>query len=169
MTPERFHTLVEAWGADPRRWPQAERADALAWARTHRAEADAALEAALELDAWLARDMVAPPSRALVEQIVASAPVPAPQQRPVRADASSKRRRFWWSGAAFAGAGLAGAVAGALAMSLMLLGHPAASAYGPHGAFESRDAARDAAHEFTHESSYLGSSFGDAGDDGSDE
>jgi len=150
MTPERFHTLVEAWGADPRRWPERERADALAWARAHRAEADATLEAALELDAWLARDRVAPPSRVLIEQIVASAPVPVP----TRAKTPSNRRRFWWSGAAFAGVGLAGALAGALAMSLMLPGNPAPAAY---GTFEA------------HESSYLGTSFGGSGADWGDE
>ncbi|RAR48189.1 hypothetical protein C7401_1535 [Paraburkholderia unamae] len=130
MTPERFHTLVEAYGADPQRWPRHERADALEWARAHRAEADAALDEALELDDWLARDMIAPPARALVEQIVAHAP---------GRKQAAKRREFWWSGAAFAGAGLAGALAGALVMSLLLLGGAASA---------------------PHESSYLGTSFG---------
>jgi hypothetical protein len=138
MTAERFHTLVAAYGADPQRWPQHERNDALAWARAHRAEADAALDAALELDGWLARDMIAPPARALVEQIVASAPVRA---EPVR------RRRFWWSGAAFAGVGLAGALAGALTMSLLLLGGTTSA---------------------PHESSYLSTSFGGSSADWSD-
>lgn len=30
MTPERFETLLAAYGAEPRRWPEAERAAALA-------------------------------------------------------------------------------------------------------------------------------------------
>ncbi|WP_296651396.1 hypothetical protein [Paraburkholderia sp.] len=162
MTPERFHTLVEAWGADPRRWPEQERADALAWARAHRAEAETTLKAALELDAWLARDRVAPPSHALIEQIMASAPVPVP----VRAQTPSNRRRFWWSGAAFAGAGLAGALAGALAMSLMLLGSPAPAVY---GTFDAHEASQDPTHEYAHESSYLGTSFGGSSADWSDE
>lgn len=152
MTPERFHTLVEAWGADPRRWPDHERSDALAWARAHRAQADAVLEAALELDAWLARDTVEPPSRALQEQIVASAPR--------RAEPTPKRLNFWWPSAAFAGAGLAGAFAGALAMSLMLVG-------------QVRSAAYDVGHDLAHESSFLEMNFGDmvtsASNEGSNE
>lgn len=138
MTPERFHTLVAAYGADPQRWPQAERRDALEWARAHRAQADAALEEALELDGWLARDMIAPPARAFVEQIVASAPVPA---------VAPKRRGFWWSGAAFAGVGLAGALAGALTISLMMLGGTTAA---------------------PHESSYLSTGFGGSSADWSE-
>ncbi|MBB2926177.1 hypothetical protein [Paraburkholderia silvatlantica] len=114
MTPQRFHTLVAAYGADPQRWPQHEREDALEWARAHRAEASAALDEAMALDSWLSRDMVAPPSRTLFEQIVAGAPV-----TPV---AAAKRRSFWWSGAAFAGVGLAGALAGALTISFVVLG-----------------------------------------------
>lgn len=135
MTPERFHSLVDAWGADSRRWPDAERADALAWARAHRAEADAALAAARDLDAWLACDRIAPPSSALVERIVAGAPA--------RADAGSRRRRFWWSGVGVAGVGLAGALAGAVAMSFIVLGNPPPSGwqsghgFGPeNGGFE---------------------------------
>jgi ferric-dicitrate binding protein FerR (iron transport regulator) len=30
MTPERLQSLLEAYGAEPRRWPEAERAEALA-------------------------------------------------------------------------------------------------------------------------------------------
>jgi len=37
MTPERFHTIVAAYGADAQRWPRDERNDALEWARVHRA------------------------------------------------------------------------------------------------------------------------------------
>lgn len=152
MTPERFHTLVDAWGADPRRWPEQERADALAWARAHRDEADAALAAALELDAWLARDFIEPPSRALVDRIVTSAPS---LTLPVRKDTS--RRRFWWSGVGLAGVGLAGALAGAFAMSFALLtGAPGAA----HNAGDLGYGGYDTAHE----SSFLGSL-----DDGSDE
>ena len=121
MTPERFHTLVAAYGADPQRWPQHERKDALEWARAHRAEANVALDEAMELDSWLSRDMVAPPARALFEQIVAGAPV--------KPAAAARRRSFWWSGAAFAGVGLAGALAGALTMSLLM---PGGTTSAPH-------------------------------------
>ncbi|WP_233887720.1 hypothetical protein [Paraburkholderia flagellata] len=122
MTPERFHTLVAAYGADPQRWPQHERNDALEWARAHRAQADAALDEAVALDSWLSRDMVAPPSRALFEQIVAGAPVEATFKPAVKPVSAAKRRSFWWSGAAFAGVGLAGALAGALTISFVVLG-----------------------------------------------
>ncbi|HEV3428681.1 MAG TPA: hypothetical protein VG320_12455 [Paraburkholderia sp.] len=161
MTSERFHTLVEAYGTDPRRWPQHERADALAWARAHRAQADIVLEEALALDAWLARDMIAPPSRALVEQIIESAPLAVPV--PANTD-RTKRKRFWWSGAAFAGVGLAGALAGALAMSVMLTGNTLTG-----GLAIQPGSQQDALHEATHDSSYLSTSFGGSSADWGDE
>ena len=65
MTPERFHQIVEAYGADARRWPQQERAAAQAWAALHRAEADAVLADAAGIDAWLAADKVDPPGAAV--------------------------------------------------------------------------------------------------------
>jgi hypothetical protein len=112
MTPERFHTLVDAYGADPRRWPDEEREAATAWAALHRDEADAVLAASADIDVWLDSHTVAPPDYAFQERIVASAPV----RRPVR-----MRRRMWWSGAAIAGVGLAGGLAGAFAVSLVLV------------------------------------------------
>lgn len=154
MTPERFHTLVDAWGADPRRWPEHERADALAWARAHRDQADAALASALELDAWLARDFIEPPSRTLIERIVTSGPGAAKLAQPVRKDGS--RRRFWWSGVGLAGVGLAGALAGAFAMSFALI---AGTPNAPHSPNDAAYSGYDTAHE----SSFLGSL-----DDGSD-
>ncbi|HDR9752247.1 TPA: hypothetical protein QDC30_004314, partial [Burkholderia aenigmatica] len=54
MTPERFRTIVAAYGSDARRWPDGERAAAEAWARAHPGDALAALDDAAELDAWLA-------------------------------------------------------------------------------------------------------------------
>lgn len=108
MTPERFHQIVEAYGADPRRWPQLERAAAQGWADAHRAQADAYLAEAAELDTWLAADHVAPPDAALQQRIIGS----APRRRP-----AAQRRAWWWSGAAVAGVGLLGGAAGALAVS----------------------------------------------------
>ncbi|MET3620494.1 hypothetical protein [Burkholderia ambifaria] len=113
MTPERFRTIVAAYGSDARRWPQDERAAAEAWAQAHPRDALAALDEAAELDAWLMQDTVAPPAPALVERIVASAPAPQRARR---------RGKVWWSGAAFAGVGLAGALAGAVAVSMLMLG-----------------------------------------------
>jgi len=114
MTPERFRTIVAAYGSDARRWPDGERAAAEAWARAHPGDALAALDEAAELDAWLANDTVAPPAQALVERIVATASAARRARR--------RRGTVWWSGAAFAGVGLAGALAGAVAVSMLMLG-----------------------------------------------
>ncbi|CAI8785126.1 MULTISPECIES: hypothetical protein [Burkholderia] len=139
MTPERFRTIVAAYGSDARRWPQDERAAAEAWAQAHPRDALAALDEAAELDAWLMQDTVAPPAPALVERIVASAPAPQRARR---------RGKVWWSGAAFAGVGLAGALAGAVAVSMLMLGSaPIAQ----------------------HEPGYLTTTFGGPSIDGGDE
>jgi hypothetical protein len=64
MTPERFRAIVDAYGAHARRWPEAERAAAIEWATQHRAQADALLADAAQLDAWLESDTVAAPDTA---------------------------------------------------------------------------------------------------------
>ncbi|WP_027798996.1 hypothetical protein [Paraburkholderia dilworthii] len=140
MTPERFHQIVEAYGADPRRWPQQERAAGQAWAELHRAQADACLAEAAALDAWLAADRVAPPDAALQQRVIGGAPV---RRRP-----ALQRRALWWSGAAVAGVGLLGGAVGALAVSFFVL----TEAVPP-----------------VHESSYLTSSFGGSSADWSGE
>lgn len=112
MTPERFQTIVAAYGADPRRWPDKERAAAEAWAELHPGEADAALAGSAGLDAWLAAHTVAPPDNVFIERVVATAPVRHPARQ---------RARLWWQGAAFAGIGLAGGLAGAFAVSFFVL------------------------------------------------
>jgi hypothetical protein len=129
MTPERFHQIVAAYGADARRWPEREREAAQAWARAHRSEADAVLRDAAGLDAWLAADQLEPPSLELQRRIIDA----APSRRP------AARWRLWWSGAAVAGVGLLGGVAGAFAVSFFVLTENA---------------------PLVHESSYLTSSFG---------
>ncbi|ALM86190.1 hypothetical protein [Bordetella sp. N] len=142
MTPDRFRTIVEAYGAEPRRWPAAERGAAQAWADAHRAEAAAILAAAAPLDAWLAQDAAAAPDAALFERIVASAPAAvaslpaAVASGPVavasapatplpagtaRAGRNWRRGRVWWSSVVCAGVGLAGGYAGALAVSLSMV------------------------------------------------
>ncbi|MPV68462.1 hypothetical protein [Burkholderia sp. BE17] len=122
MTPERFRTIVAAYGSDARRWPDGERAAAEAWARANPREALLALDDAADLDAWLAYDTVMPPAPALVERIVATAPAPQRARR---------RGNVWWSGAAFAGVGLAGALAGAVAVSMLMLGSVPTSPHEP--------------------------------------
>ncbi|MGF6965243.1 hypothetical protein OKW43_002248 [Paraburkholderia sp. WC7.3g] len=138
MTPERFHQIVAAYGADARRWPEPEREAAQAWARAHRVEADAALSDAACLDAWLGADQIEPPSLELQRRIIDGAP-----SRRLAA-----RRRLWWSGAAVAGVGLLGGVAGAFAVSFFVLTENA---------------------PLVHESSYLTSSFGGTSADWSGE
>lgn len=122
MTPERFRTIVAAYGSDARRWPAGERAAAEAWAHANPREALLALDDAADLDAWLAYDTVAPPAPSLVERIVATAPAPQRARR---------RGKVWWSGAAFAGVGLAGALAGAVAVSMLMLGGAPMSQHEP--------------------------------------
>jgi hypothetical protein len=126
MTPDRFRTIVDAYGADARHWPVNERAAALAWADAHHNEAHALLSASAQLDAWLATDAPPQPDAALTRRIVASAPAPAPAwaltPRGLASRTSrSPRARVWWSGAALIGAGLAGALAGAFVVSFALL------------------------------------------------
>ncbi|GAB7521358.1 hypothetical protein [Paraburkholderia sp. 2C] len=128
MTPDRFRTIVDAYGADARHWPAGERAAALAWAEAHRDEAHALVSAAAQLDAWLATDTPPQPDAALTHRIIASAPAWVPALAPAwsphgRASrtARSPRARVWWSGAALIGAGLAGALAGAFIVSFVLL------------------------------------------------
>ena len=123
MTPERFRAIVDAYGADARHWPAAERADASAWAAQHRVEADTLLAQAAQLDAWLASDTVAVPDATLVDRVVASAPS---RRRPrwlsfAQPGNRSRRAGWWWSGAAFAGVGLVGGLAGAFAVSFFLV------------------------------------------------
>ena len=73
MTAERFRAIVDAYGADPKRWPAHERAAVEAWAAQHRAAADALLDEAAQLDAWLPHAMVAAPDPALARRIASAA------------------------------------------------------------------------------------------------
>ncbi|HEY2020653.1 hypothetical protein [Paraburkholderia sp.] len=121
MTPERFRTIVDAYGADPRRWPEGERAAAELWAESHPAEADALLAGSASLDGWLASQTVAPPGHELVERVInAAATAPANPARRPRRD-RRQRVRLWWQGVAFAGIGLAGGLAGAFAVSFFVM------------------------------------------------
>lgn len=53
LTEERFRAIVEAYGAEPERWPAAERASAAIFARDHAGIAQPLLDEARGLDAWL--------------------------------------------------------------------------------------------------------------------
>ncbi|WP_192457761.1 hypothetical protein [Musicola keenii] len=112
MTPERFRSIVDAYGADARRWPAAEREAAQAWADTHPDTAVALLTHAAQLDAWLMTSRIAPPQDRLVARIIASAPV--------RKARLSGHSGLWWTGT-LACAGLAGGLTGAFVVSFFLL------------------------------------------------
>ncbi len=113
MTPQRFRTLIDAYGADPARWPEAERA--LAQALLDRAddETRAAWAAQRQLDAALSMLDAEAPDAALTRRIIACAP--APTRPPRRAWPPP---RWWMAGGEFIGAGIAGLAAGALATAL---------------------------------------------------
>jgi hypothetical protein len=111
MTPERFRKLTETYGAEPRRWPAEEREAARAFMNRRPAEAQAMLADASALDSMLDRHVVGPPTAELRERIIGSGPA---------ARAVWHQARLWWQGAGLAGLGLAGALAGALMISVLL-------------------------------------------------
>lgn len=116
----RFAALADVYGADIRRWPAAERnaANSLLSANDG---ARAILTRAARLDSLLDQYRVAAPSSALSGRILATVPQPG---------LLWSKARLWWSGVGLAGVGLAGAVSGALALSLAtpaLLDHRAAA------------------------------------------
>lgn len=112
MTPERFRELSEIYGAQPQRWPAAEREAARVYMRDHPAEAQAALTDAAALDDMLSDYIVAPPAPALRARIVASAP--ATRGRTWRPTG------LWWQSAGLASLGLAAALAGALVFTIFM-------------------------------------------------
>lgn len=113
MTPERFAHLADAYGADLRRWPSAERDQAQTLIDSGNHQARDALTQARTLDGLLDshRAMVADP--ALIRRVVASAPTFTPTS-------FWTRYAGWLSPAGFIGAGLAGVAAGMLVASLSL-------------------------------------------------
>ena len=115
MTLERFEALLQSHGADLKRWPEAERAEAQHLLLQGRPELQQALHEAAALDALLDLHEVPAPGAALLQRVAASAP-------------SRQRRPWWWAGAGLAAMGLAGSLAGALAMSAVLRSQPAPAA-----------------------------------------
>jgi hypothetical protein len=102
MNRNRFFAILEAFGAEPRRWPTAERAEALVFAGAD-AEAGAALRRAEELDGLLDESRPLAPSPALRRRIVEAAPQPRVRRSALR----------WFApGAGLAAAGVAGLVFG---------------------------------------------------------
>ncbi|TPK70008.1 hypothetical protein FJ930_20375 [Mesorhizobium sp. B2-4-15] len=101
MDAERFAALAEAYGGDLRRWPEAEREAAAAFAPSEAGQAIS--RHAGTLDTLLDSYSVQPPGKALHGSILRVADRHLVQRR---------RQRFWWLGLGLAGIGLAGAVAG---------------------------------------------------------
>ncbi|MBA4287019.1 MAG: hypothetical protein C0434_15975 [Xanthomonadaceae bacterium] len=75
MNLQRFAALIDAYGAEPRRWPQAERAEALAFANGD-ARAAALLRDAAALDALLDADVSAPATATARRALLAALPPP---------------------------------------------------------------------------------------------
>ena len=121
MTSERFLALVDAWGADARRWPEAERAAALAFAAANPGTAGPAMAEADAADALLHASRVASPSIMLRDRVIASA-----------ADAGLKARRDgrrWLDRLSLAfGAGWAAAACAGIVAGVMLTTHLTADA-----------------------------------------
>jgi len=119
LSRERLGALLDAYGADPDRWPADERGAALALLEED-AAARALREHAARLDAVLATVEEASPSPALVERILAAAPATAvetrrpPVSRGVNPRGAVRGRNAW----RYFSAGLPLAAAAALALWL---------------------------------------------------
>ncbi len=130
MSPERFDALIAAYGAEPSRWPAAERGAAMAYQHQHpdALSGEQALDEAL--DAW----RPAPASVALRERILAAAPKPA-------------RPRWSWRQVWLPGAGLAAACAAGAVVGATLVGPSLANAF-PSGRGETAGILSDSVNVF---------------------
>ena len=102
MERERFERMIEAYGADPARWPEGERAVGLRMATrkdlADRLKSERALDA--KLDAWKAEG----PSLELRARLAASVPGGR--------SSMGRLKRWWWPSAGLAAACAAGVMAG---------------------------------------------------------
>lgn len=80
MNIQRFKTLVEAYGANPARWPETERVAALLFAEQS-AEARDVLQEAAAFDRLLDTAETQPATRALEDRILATFPERTARQR----------------------------------------------------------------------------------------
>jgi len=107
MTPARFDALVGAYGADPRRWPEGDRAAAEAYRAEQPERAQAVLAAGRRVDDLLA--------------LSAAPRLPAGLRDRMIADARGGAARWWIDRAAIAlGAGWAAAACAGLAAGAMM-------------------------------------------------
>ncbi len=87
LTFDRFQAIVEAYGAEPQRWPEAERASAMAFAEHNPQSAEMCMAEARALDAMLdlARDTFTPEMEEdLHYRAMARFTLPQPVRRPER-------------------------------------------------------------------------------------
>ncbi|WP_338734636.1 hypothetical protein [Asticcacaulis sp. DW145] len=112
ITSERFEAIVEAYGADPQRWPADERAAALLFRQQHPEIARRVLAEAHTLDNWLSSADEVEPSVALQWEVLARMMPAGVATRP--APAIVRPRRRWLAG----GIGLAAACAAGIVFGL---------------------------------------------------
>ncbi len=72
MTLARFEALCDAYGGQIARWPEAERAEAMAFLQANAEEAQPRLDAARALEDLLSQAPIEAPSEALYHKVVAS-------------------------------------------------------------------------------------------------
>lgn len=113
MTVDAFRALLDAYGADARRWPAEQRDAAIAFQATETGEALAA-EAA-KLDALLDCYEPSGPSSALTGRIMETAG---------RRVTLRRRLQRWFVGAGLVGVGLAGGLTGAFVVAVVMPPHP---------------------------------------------
>lgn len=112
MTPERFEGLVQAYGADRRRWPEAERAAAEAFVAGRLDLAQPALAEADAVDALLFASATPRVSTELRDRVIAAASTGVGQA--ARAGRRWLDRLTLAIGAGWAAAACAGVVAGVI-------------------------------------------------------
>ena len=117
MNAERFEHLAAAYGGDPRRWPQAERAQALAFLAADKAAAERILFEARQIDAALDASPQPQVSQALRDAILAGAPSEQPEREPL-----FDWRRWLLPAAGLVCASVIGAVGGVTAMQRVTAG-----------------------------------------------
>lgn len=110
MNPARFRELADAFGGDLNRWPEPERAAAVAWVEADPLEAERALFAARQIDAALDASPRPVVSMVLRDRVIASA---ASAGLKARAAWPGLRRLLWIGGVGWAAAACAGVVFGA--------------------------------------------------------
>jgi hypothetical protein len=117
VTPARIRALAEAYGAEPSRWPEAERVPAQAWIAAHPGEARVLLAEACVLDNLLDAWSLPRPAETLRTRILAPAPAIVREAR---------RRSFLLT--LGGGAGLAAACLAGVLAAPSLVSSPATSA-----------------------------------------